>query len=435
MQSVQKQFQDWIISQQLLSKKDHVLLAVSGGLDSMVMAELFLRTEFTIGIAHCNFNLRGSESDEDAYFVRKWAEKHKITYYEKSFNLGEGSTQLNARSARYQWFQELLAGNSYHKIATAHHLNDSLETHILNLVRGTGIKGVAGIRPKTGHIIRPLLSTTRQMLKTFAIGKGIKWREDSSNESKKYDRNYVRQEIIPGLESLNPSIANSYRFTQERLRQAEELVDREINKIRDQFLHAEGSGFKLDVSWIDGQQDLLILDGIVAAFGFNYTTVREIYAALGSSGKKFLSNQYELSIDCKSINIKSKEKQIDKEVIIKEGQTVAFSNRELIFSKQKRENITISSDASMAFLDAEKLTFPIKVRKWCHGDRFCPLGMSGEKKVSDFLIDMKVPLSQKEDVWVLECDGKIAWIIGFRISDCFKLTTQTEDVFIVEVRS
>ncbi|MEQ6166685.1 MULTISPECIES: tRNA lysidine(34) synthetase TilS [unclassified Ekhidna] len=427
MHSLQKQFHDFIHSNHLVLNDEKILLAVSGGLDSMVMADLFLKGGYAIEIAHCNFGLRGDESDEDEAFVLEWADQNGVNCYVKSFDLGGGSIQLEARNVRYQWFSELLLEHKLDKVSTAHHLNDSFETVLINLTRGTGIKGISGISIKNGQVIRPLLFTNKKALHTYAMDMDLDWREDSSNETTDYDRNLLRHKVIPELEKLNPSLLGTFLNTSERLNFANQVVAQRVRDVKSQHLNQEGDALVLNLHWISNASDELILSEILSDYGVNYVTAKEIFGARGKSGKSFQEGEWLITMDREAIYIDQNKSPVPKELIINEAGQYYLNKSEFSIEIISKEEVVFGSE-NVAFFDADQLEFPLKVRLWQEGDRFRPLGMKGEKKVSDFLIDEKVPVSRKKSIMILESNEKIVWIIGYRISDSFKISDQTEKV-------
>lgn len=428
MQSLQKQFHDFILANDLVKKDEKVLLAVSGGLDSMVMAHLFLSLEIPFAIAHCNYGLRGEESDGDEAFVMDWADRNNINCYVKAFDI-EGSIQVEARNARYLWFAELMAEHGYAKVATAHHLNDSLETLLINLSRGTGVKGVGGISLKNDYVIRPLLFTEKKKLYDYAMDQGLEWREDSSNSKSDYDRNLIRHDVVPELLKLNPSLFKTFGLTLERLTYASEILDRTVEEIREQFL-VEDSGFQLDLSWIKAPSDELVLAELLAPFGVNYVTAKEIFESRGKSGKSFPVKAWLITMDRSTLFIDKNEEEPSYEVTIESTGEFQLNDAEIVVEHISREDVVFGA-SHVAHFDLNKLNFPFLIRSWRAGDKFQPLGMIGEKKVSDYLIDEKVPLMAKKEVMVLETGKKIAWVVGRRISEVFKINEDSETVLKV----
>lgn len=435
MHPLQKRFHDFINQKQLISLEDKVLLAVSGGMDSMVLATLLLNAKLNFSIAHCNFGLRGKESDHDEELVRKWATENGIECFVNKIDLSTGSIQLAARNARYHWFEELIKGYHFDKLATAHHLNDSLETTLINLTRGTGIKGISGIRSNNGMKIRPLLFASKEELRGYAHEFEISWREDSSNAKNDYDRNLIRNVIVPKLEELNPSLNQTFRNTAERLQLTNILLSEKVEEVKTTSLKEEDDLFELKVDWIKSESDQLILSEIVSEFGFNYVTSKEIYAAIGKSGKMFFADKYELTIDRSSIFIKENKNTKEDEYQITGIGGYAVYDKKLLVFISGRHGLRLTSGKNQAFLDDAKIQFPLTLRKWKQGDRFKPFGMKGTKKVSDFLIDRKVPVALKNNILVLALGDEIVWLVGHQISEDFKVSEDTKKVLRIELKS
>ncbi len=433
MLELQKQFQNFIERHQLVKSGERILLAVSGGLDSMVMLELFHHSNYEIAVAHCNFGLRGEASDKDEAFVEQWTQERGIDCYVKQIVLNGKSIQVEAREERYKWFRELCTEKGFLKIATAHHLNDSLETTLLNLVRGTGIKGLSGIPVINEQIIRPLLFASRDEIHSYAMNKGLKWREDASNMKTDYDRNKIRLEVIPKLKEVNASLEYTFKNSDERLNLLSDLLQKQVAEvIQEYFDELEG---QLGLKWIQEETDLLILYEILSVYGFNYVTVKEIWGARGSSGKVFEAKDWKVLMDRDSLFIQRNEQEEFKEVLIQDEAVYQVAEKELgvtILDNVVFEEF-ISDDAHEAILDYDKLEFPLKVRKWRQGDTFQPMGMKGTKKVSDLLIDEKVPIAKKEKVWILESNDEIAWVVGYRISEKFKVSGSSKKVVCLKL--
>ncbi|WP_425392458.1 tRNA lysidine(34) synthetase TilS [Ekhidna sp.] len=428
MHSLQKQFHDFILSKQLVKKGEKLLLAVSGGVDSMVLADLFVKDGFEVALAHCNFGLRGEESDGDEAFVMEWADKRGINCFVKSFDL-EGSIQLEARNARYQWFNELLIEHGLDKIATAHHLNDSLETVLINLSRGTGLKGLTGVPLINEKIIRPLSFASKNDIYKYAMDVGLEWREDSSNKKDDYDRNQIRHHVVPELEKVNPSLLKSFISTQERLSHANKIITNRVAEIKQRFIQDDRGGVRIDLTWISDPSDELILAEILAEFGLNYQTAKEVFEARGKSGKSFSSGEWFLTMDRSELFI-DKGQNDTVELEISGLGSFDFGNASIELQLVKKDDVVFESE-NVAYLDYDKLRFPLSLRNWNEGDRFQPLGMNGKKKVSDFLIDIKIPLAKKHEVFVMESKGEICWVVGYRISDSFKVTNDSTSILKV----
>lgn len=437
------EFNDHIEKEKLCSTEDKVLLAVSGGIDSVVMCELFRHSVIDFAIAHCNFKLRDHESDEDSDFVAKLAEKYKVPFHTVSFNTpvyakqNKLSIQVAARNLRYEWFEQVRSKEGYSRIATAHHKDDSIETFFINLIRGAGISGLHGILPKQGNIIRPLLFTTKEEIISFAKKNKLKFREDSSNISDKYLRNKIRQSIVPVLKELNPKFDSVLTQNIQHLREVEQIFRKEIQNKQKELIIAKNKEIHLSV------KALLQLDPIetylfelLRPYNFNTAIVREITGSLSKgSGKQFHSSTHRL--------IKDRDKLIIQEIvnviqytkpatIKKDQKQIEFG--ELRLSLKKLRAGTIFSHSSLqAALDLDKLSFPLSVRKWKQGDSFQPFGMKGKKKLSDFFIDKKLSLTEKENVWLLLSGDDIVWVIGYRIDDRFKITAETKKIYFAEL--
>lgn len=406
------------------------LIAVSGGLDSMVMAHLFHTCGYTFAVAHVNFQLRGVESDEDEQFVKDWCQLRQIPFYSTRFETNNYATesklsiQMAARELRYRWFDELLIKGSFHFVATAHHLNDSLETVLINLARGSGIEGMAGIAPKSGSRIRPLLFATRSDIENYAAENEISWREDSSNLTDDYQRNFIRHNILPQLQKLNPSLEGTFRETSSKI-QGELIIFKNILvewiKLH---VHQDGKITRINKHGLLPGEGNAYLWHYIRQFGFSYSQSEDIVRALsGQSGKQFISTTHKLVID-RDFLILTPVYQIVEEVIIENIQATALLGSLQMLIKPVEE-LTLSKDPQLAIVDFDKVTFPLVWRRWRAGDLFYPLGMTHRKKISDFLINIKISRGEKDYVTVLESAGEIVWVVGHRIDNRFRLTPES----------
>lgn len=429
MHAVQKQFHDFIEKHQLIEKGEKSLLAVSGGKDSMAMAHLFMESDYPFVIAHCNFGLRGKASDEDESFVVNWSKKNNVEVYTKRFDLEDKSIQLAARNARYRWFEELLEQKNLGKIATAHHINDSLETFLINLSRGSGLRGFTGIPIKSGHVIRPLLCLSQQQILAYAKAVGLKWREDISNEKMDYDRNLVRHKVVPIMEQLNPSIEETFARTLERLQLTADFVQTHVGHVKQNFLFVKEDLIELKLEWIQGASDVVLLTELLSPYGFHYSDAKEIFYAKGKPGKRFYSSRWEVSMDRESLFIKKIEDSVLETLEIPRLGTFDYSGFKIRLKRVKKSEVSFE-DPNIAYFDVDKLRFPLKIRKWEDGDRFKPLGMDGRKKVSDFLVDNKVPVASKHKVNVLLSQDEIVWVISHRPSEDFKYNGEVDAIEI-----
>lgn len=420
----------------LIGKK--LLLATSGGLDSMVMVDLFHKLPFDIAIAHCNFQLRGMESFEDQNFVQNYAETNGINLFLTQFDTAafaedyKLSTQVAARELRYSWFYELLDTKKYDYILTAHHADDNLETFLINFVRGTGLDGLTGIPEQNDKVIRPILLFSRQELEQYAKENNIQWREDSSNASDKYLRNKIRHNVVPILKELNPDFLTSFQKTQKYLQESQVMAEDASIMVYQQVAKENGDDVHFDLNQLKKLPNYKsYLYQWLYEYGFSAWD--DIYDLVdGQSGKQVFSNKFRL-LKNRDFLILS---PINLEVDIEEY---------FIYKNQKEVNIPLNlsfckvADISLVpnttiFVDEDKLWFPLDLRRWKKGDSFQPLGMEGKsKKVSKFFKDQKLSLIEKENIWILCSDNQIVWIVGLRQDERFKVKNTTKNILKIQL--
>lgn len=425
------QFLHHIERNQLCKSSDSILLAVSGGLDSTVMLYLFREAGFQFSVAHCNFQLRGKDSNDDELFVTTLCKELKITLHTKRFETEAYawektlSTQMAARELRYDWFRDLVEKHRYTFVATAHHVDDSIETVLLNLTRGTGTDGLIGIPVKNEHVIRPLLFTTRKQIEQYALHKGLVWREDLSNLTDDYQRNFIRHQIIPRLKELNPSLQATWLQGLEKVKGDVALLSRAYQDWKGKYIKASADRVVIDKQAFDEYPgNASLLWRYIRTFGFNFDQATEVLNSLyGQSGKRFLSHSHILVIDRDTLIMTDRGQLLD-EKIIEQGETESFLGPWTL-KISSVQDVPEMIDQMNIVLDEEQLTFPLIWRKWRAGDFFYPLGLGHRKKLSDYLIDSKVPRADKDQVTVLESEGRIVWVAGYRIDDRFKLTPET----------
>ncbi len=434
-------FKKFISENNLINPGDKILLAVSGGIDSMVMTHLFQSLDYKIGIAHCNFSLRARESDKDEEMVSIYASEHNIPFYSirfetKAFAKENGlSVQMAARELRYKWFEEIRSKHSYDSIAVAHNLNDNIETLIINLIRGTGLTGMTGMRPVSNRIIRPLLFATRQEILSFQIRHKIAFREDKSNADTKYTRNKIRHLIIPVLKEINPSIESTLNETAERFTGINEIVSDYISGLREIISEEKEQFVTFNISQLKIYlHNKAILFELFKPFDITNARLNDLVKVIdGKTGSQIITGTHRIIKNRNEIIVSAEE--IADETLYTIKNISAFCIFPGISSARYvtiNQTFEIPSDSHMACVDSEKVTFPLVIRKWKAGDYFYPLGMKQKKKLSDYFIDNKYSKFDKENIFILESDGKIVWIIGDRIDNRFKITSSTKKGLLIK---
>lgn len=434
-------FNKFVHENHLFKHDDKILLAVSGGIDSMVMTHLFQQTDCQIAIMHCNFKLRSADSDQDEEFVQKYADSNSIPFFSKTFNTGEIarnnniSVQMAARDLRYNWFEELRKKNDYDLISVAHNLNDNAETLLINLTRGTGLAGLSGMKLISNNIIRPLLFATRDDIVKYSDKHNIKFREDKSNADTKYIRNKIRHKILPVLREINPSIEVTLNETAERLSGINEIVTGCINKIRDKISEQKDEVISFNISQLKRHlNNKTIIFELFRPYGITNQQLDDLIKVInGKTGGQIITtwcrvikNRKEIIVS--QVNSKS-------EYIFQISTPDEFKKVPGIISAEIHEVndvFQIPYDTAIACLDLDRLNFPLIIRKWEPGDNFYPLGMKQKKKLSDYFIDNKYSLFDKEKILILESEGKIVWIISDRIDNRFKITKSTKKALVIK---
>ena len=415
-----------------------LIIAVSGGVDSIVLFHLCLKLKLNFFVAHCNFKLRKKESDLDEKFVRDLAIKHNIKFYTKSFNTKKlsnndnKSIQMVARELRYSWFEELSKELNVKHILTAHHLDDSLETFLINLSRGSGIDGLLGIPEVNDTVYRPLLIFKKDEILSYAKENKISWREDSSNRKREYLRNQIRLEVIPKLKEINPNLLDNFSKSIDRLQQSKSIIKdkmddfiKNVSFTRDEKIYFEINKIK-KVSNIDAYLYELLKK-------YNFTQWDDIRDLLDSqSGKQIISKTHKLLKDREYlILVKNSEVENKSLLINKSSKEVAVSVGKIKVSIAKKIS---KEDSDVIYLDSAKLDFPLRVRNVLSGDYFYPFGMNGKKKVSKYLKDKKISVFDKDKVLILETSkNKIIWVVGMRLDDRFSVTDNTKEITKIEL--
>lgn len=421
-------------------KNKKLLVAVSGGLDSIVLCTLLNDLNYDITIAHCNFKLRGKESDKDELFVKSFAEKLKVPFFTKSFDTEKKATkngisiQMAARELRYKWFKKIIVKNNLDYIITAHHKDDVLETFLINFTRGTGYEGLVSIPEKNNNIIRPLLPYTKTEILVHATQNKLSWREDKSNSSIKYVRNKIRHKVIPVLKELNPSLMDSFEKTMTYLNESNQIIkDRIANvylKVAEET--SEQIVFKIKkIKQLSNPKAYLYY--FLKEYGFTeWNDVVDLLDA--QSGKQLFSNTHRLLKDRKFLILSKINLEIPNQIFInKDDFTLKEPLQLKITTINNNENLIF--DANYGLFDLDKIKFPLLVRKWQKGDYFYPFGMEGKKKLSKFFKDEKMSVLEKENTWLLCSENEIIWIIGKRTDNRYKITNTTTQILKIELKT
>ena len=435
-----KRFEKYVERHELFSREDKILLAVSGGVDSMVMLSVFVRLGYNVGVAHCNFGLRGEESDGDTEMVVSECAKLGIVCHCQRFDTEAemertgDSMEMTARRLRYAWFNELCQTEGYSAVAVAHHAKDSIETFFINLLRGTGLRGLTGINRQHGKIVRPLLYASRKDILDYAKQNHIEYRDDSSNLSTKYLRNKIRLGLLPMLQEINPRFSTLMQGTLYRLNNAQRFIDAAIDQIRKVAMHSENGIDTIEVEAIDPiyPRDFVIYELLNSSYGFKGDVVEELNRAIkrGVTDKRFYSRDYVAYLDRGNILVAKIEDDDTCEVVVKQDDIRSYcGNSVLYYEHTDIDNVNeyrLPSD--VALLDEAKLQYPLHLRRWREGDSFVPFGMEGHKKVGDFLTDQKVSAVERKRQFVLLSGEDIVWVVGRRTDERFRIDNNSENI-------
>ena len=415
----------------LIGLKDKVLVALSGGADSIALLNVLLSLGYQCECAHCNFHLRGEESNRDERFVRSVCGKLDVALHVKHFDTQSYATikgisiEMAARELRYDWFEDLRKSCGAGVIAVAHHRDDSVETFLLNLIRGTGINGLKGISPKNGYIVRPLLQESRKSIEDYLEAIGQAYITDSTNLQDEYVRNKIRLNLLPLMKEINPSVAESIFETSKRLTEVADIYNRERREtVSEKLMKLSESSYRLSIH--DLKEDiapLSLLHEVLTSLGFNAAQETDIWNSLKKDqpGKRFFSSGWEVLKDRDFLLIQRRcEEESIPELSIVELET----NPDFSFMKDKR----------VAYLDADKIVKPLKVRKWMKGDKFVPYGMKGKKKVSDYMTDRKFSLLDKEKQYVVCCGDDIVWLVNERSDNRYRVTETTQKILMLKLK-
>ncbi|MBP7369308.1 MAG: tRNA lysidine(34) synthetase TilS [Paludibacteraceae bacterium] len=426
----------------LFPEKGKILVGVSGGRDSVALLDILIKLGYRCTVAHCNFHLRGEESDRDEKFVQQLSFNLNIPYYSVDFDTVNYAKQKNisiemaARELRYSWFTSLAEKINAQAIAIAHHADDNVETLLMHLVRGTGLKGLTGISPKNGLIVRPLLCCTRNEINEYIKNNNLSFIEDSTNQSVDFQRNKIRLQVIPLLEEINPSVKKVLSESIERFSEINTFYENAIEKIKKQLLTVDNDQLKINIDLLCKQASpKTILFEILHPYGFNESIVQDIEKHLhDESGKIFYSPTHYLIKDRKYLIISNKIKKNETTFFITENDSeISFPIQLSITRKKKEQNFVISKDNRIIQIDASLIQYPLTLRRWTNGDTFFPFGMNRQKKLSDFFIDQKLNLKQKAETWLLLSQNQIVWVVGLRLDKRFKLTESMQEFLEIKL--
>lgn len=433
------QFENFISTNHLFTKKSKLLLAISGGSDSVCLFYLLKKCGYQVSLAHCNYHLRGEDSNKDQAFVVKLAQKNQVHCHIKSFDSKEEqqalktNLQLNARKMRYQWFNQLLSEFHYDFLLTAHHLNDNLETMLINQIRGTGISGLHGIPLSNNKIVRPLMSFTKIEIQEYITKNKIKYREDTSNLKSDYLRNKIRHKLYPDLKKIEPNIEHRFNDTAQQLKEFECLFN-EIFSIHSQKIFQEKNDkIELHYQLIQTDYKVLFYYQLLKKYQFSYSQCHEVVKLeKAMTGKKVMTKEYELIKHNQVFHLTKRNeiKNTEPLIIDKFGE---FEYKESIYTLAKIKIKTLDElkkETLALCINGDNVTFPILIRPWEHGDQMMPLGMKNKKKVSDILINKKIPMNQKAETLVVISNEEIVAVLNpFILAEPYKIKNVKDLVF------
>ncbi len=431
------------ISQKFAKLENSVLLTVSGGADSMVMAHLFLKNQIKFAIAHCNFQLRGAEADKDETLVKEWCGNYNILFHTIRFDTKQKveewkkGTQETARILRYEWFEQLRILHNYAGIVTAHHANDNVETILINLFKGTGISGMHGILPVNGYLLRPLLNVSKEVILDFAKENNVPYRNDESNFNDDYLRNALRLNVIPQIKKYFPNIIDNVNESIVRFKETETLFNITIERQRKELLEKRGEDYYIPILKLKNREPLnTIFYEFLKPFGFSSLQIPHVLQLQNAESGRFVASSTHRIIRNRNFLIIAALPTVSATDFILIETVPCFLNlgiKEFTFSIIDKK-VDIINDPRYAYIDIKDIEFPLILRRKKEGDYFYPLGLAmKKKKVSKFLIDQKVPLHEKDTIWILECSKKIVWVAGYRLDERFKVKASTDKILLVKI--
>ena len=434
-------FQAYITNHNLFQKNDRLLLAVSGGVDSVVLCDCMHKAGYDFVIGHCNFQLRGDESLKDEIFVKEMGIRYRVEVKTIRFDIekdaAEKNIQVSARHLRYKWFEEIIQqsnDNPIKGVVTAHHANDNIETVIMNFIKGTGINGLQGMRPQEGGIggivIRPLLFAKKEEVVAYATANNLVWREDQSNQSSKYSRNFIRNEIVPLLKTKYSSVEDNMLNNIQRFNQVSVIYNQALQKEIASLVEKRNNEIFIPIlKLLKSKVSETLIHEIITPFNFTAHQIQEVIKLLNAGSGKFIdSSSHRILNNRNWLIISPLNNSTNNQSVIEKHQQEIFFDNHKINIEFLDVKPTIDVDLSIALLDSKAIHFPLIIRKWKTGDYFYPLGMSKKKKLSRFFIDSKLSKIEKEKVWVIESNQRIIWVVGMRIDNRFRLTERTSKI-------
>lgn len=437
-----ERFIQYFKDQQILQGHPTFLAAVSGGVDSVVLCELCYQAGLQFSIAHCNFGLRGEESERDEQFVRMLATKYSVPIFVERFKTTEFaeanrlSVQEAARTLRYRWFASLQEEHNFAFTLVAHHADDNIETLLMNFFRGTGLRGLTAMPDWNkiySYVLRPMLPFRRYEISKFAELHNLQWVEDSSNSSSKYTRNFFRNDLIPALRNIYPGVEENLIGNIERFKKINAFYYSAIEKVKEDLFIRNGTEFKVPVKKLEKYKDTSFLYEMIHEFGFGEKQVSEVFKLLDAPTGKFIENDHYQIIKHRNWLIIAPQSATANIIAIERGKDhVLFDGNTLEISVAKISKSKVGEGEHVAQLDAKYIEYPLILRKWKQGDYFYPLGMTKKKKLARFFIDQKLSKNQKESAWVIESSKRIIWVVGMRIDERFKITDGTSEIITLQ---
>ncbi|MEZ5045650.1 MAG: tRNA lysidine(34) synthetase TilS [Chitinophagaceae bacterium] len=427
-----------------ISATKKYLLAVSGGVDSMVLCDLFLKAALPFQVAHCNFKLRGQASTEDELFVKTWCNNAGILCHSKSFDtktIAENtkiSIQETARNLRYQYFDELIKELAIDFVVTAHHQDDSIETTLFHLFRGTGLQGLTGIPAKNNQIIRPLLPYSKEEIYTYANNEQIAYRQDQSNSETKYTRNQIRLDIIPFIEKSFPLAKKNIAKTIAHLQDVQHLVEQRMDYYEKQLVETRGQDIYIPIRKLKNCHPLsTIFYLLLKKYQFSFEQSQEVLKMMNTQGGSYVENKDYKIIHHGNFFIITKKVATQTDFLFYDTvlpQTIQTPFQTIQTKLLKTDQLKIQKEKAFCYIDTQMLSYPILFRPWKQGDYMYPFGLNKKKKIARILIDEKIPLHEKEKIWVMVSNEKIVWLLGLKTDHRFRVTEKTKEVFCLQLK-